>query len=854
MELLHLLKSNISGFISLPSEGMARDLVAQVSKCAPDFDMAAKKNPGEKIAVFQTKIDSDNEGYVAVGYAQVGWPERAVLHEHIALLKVADYASNGIIPQILWDRYFIDYETFQKKKLSDITQLPLEPLPGSKTAPFDYRPFKDKRLSELPQLPRMRVETLPGSKPDLNGLKAFFGESKDALASMLHKMCLLAIPEPQTKKFDLAVRSMDEALQFLSLMLYLMPPELRPYISFLAGEPPISGTELFNLRVRIGRDERLLQVDIVTPRYRIAAELATAALAGKHEDIEKTHKSFQDIWRKGLKVQDDPDALKLNNEALNVWPDIQKLYDTCLKRAKSLYEERDLSKAQTLVQKMHKVWSEKDELETLERDINFLLYVGNKDSVERALALFTTLEEALNHIESLLRADRIDYAEVGPFFDAREKELDNILNHSLHQKTLMALERYRWCKSLAEHLTKESLKQKHDLVTELIEKATQLTEGYQQQAKASAGMAYHNATGSLAQSGAIGDGKATVKKSQRLIFIEDILDRLRELMQFDTPKEMGLLLDWRTEDESLYYILPRAIIGFAAVVDNDKFRALVTKYLKRVNDEMDRKTSEDTAMATSSGFPFAPTDLHRVYSNVLKPRIQEMQKAVTTRDEDYERAARRLNEIVTRLSDITIGVTRPISRPEKRAVEQRHDVSSTQYRVLDGVFKDDKLFLKELKDNPDSIRQKISEITSDEQAKRVLTVIKEMTFDPRREMENLIEKGDKSKSLFFTLPDVILELRPKIRPWEFEELITVYINKFLKGVVKEPSKGKLPLVKQKTEFAFSAIKLYTSYSKELQSKIDTMIKLKKQSMSEGSSFSKAIQDLEATILELQKYQ
>jgi hypothetical protein len=852
------------------SEGIDRELLIKLSTYNPEFDKLTAEL-GDK-TLFQTEIDKD---YVAIGRTEVGILDRErCIHKHIVLLRAEDYPRDIVVPRFFWNNGFIDYKTFVTRKYNSMDKLTLP----------------------------LQVDYSPDPPPQLDALPSFFGGNKDTLARVLNDVCLLAIPEPKNIAVELS--SMDEGLDFLFFILSLLPPELRPYVSFLVGMQPKQGGQFFNLQVRIGQTNRFsASKDVIIPPYEIAVSLAAAALDRANEAndrIKHYHDLFQEIREEKSKDLKGLDGRHLNDESLKVWPNIKQMYidrvnkavidddpekvkkwittaregmfeaderraladvsyGTLLERAKSLYkkeEKGEIEKAINLVQKMKNAWGEKDELTRLGREIDFLAYVRNKD-VANALKLFAP-DQALDYIERLLGLEMINYEEVKPLFSAREKDFEKLLNSTVRQRTLMEFGRYQWNRDNLESLTEDSLRRDRGLVRKLIESAEKRVEMYKQRKKTPAEAQNDSTAGSPPQAGTNSEVKGLDSDSYRNGLILDIANTLHRLMGFETHREMELLRNWRTEDESLFYIFPRVLLEFQSAVDNAVFQYLLTKYIEQVIDGMGRKATGDTVIAGSWEFAFTPADLYRVYFNLLKHRIQDMQpdtqKAVTVSDERYSEIAQKLKEIETKLSKTTVGPTRPISRPENQVAQPRHDVSSTQSRVLDRVFKDEKMFLRALKDNPDGIRQKISDITPGEQARQVSRCIKGIKFDERREMENLVVDVYKKKSLFYILQGVILDLGAKVDPGEFEELVTMYINWVLKGMGHESKKGGMLGVKPKTEFPFSPNQLYTNYSKELESRIEEMIRRKRAAQSDGEAFSHAAHELHATISQLKQDQ
>jgi|GEM_PF-6683481 len=874
IQLLHYIDSHVAKHHIGMSEGLNAELLGKISSHKPEFDVLSA-DLGDR-CLFQTKIDED---YVAIGRAEVEKSARDrgnIIHEHIILLTAQEYSQIQLPPKLL-HKFFIDYNTF----LSN--------------------------FANQESLPPLLIDSSLDCLPEFIIPQPF--QNQDALASLLEAMCLLATPE--TRDIGLELGSIKEATDFLFLIMFLLPPDLRPYISFLVGMQPKRGGESFNLQVRVGKSRQFNRIR--TSNSELPGDLADAAIKGDRDIISACHEQFRHfrdivspiiddsddrnrkLNAKALEMYGKIDAVKVTysneikrcadggdlSKALRLSQTLQKelgdvdaeklkneIYEISLNRAQHLHDKGDMKEALALVKEIEKEWGVKDDLTRLECEIGFLYCVRTEDA-EKALKLLP-FDQGVDYLERLLNAGKIHSKALVPFFSApdREENFAKLLNPAVHPRILMEFAKYRWNREL-ESLTEEGLRQDRHLVRKLIESAEKLAEKYQKQKRASAEVQYNRIAASRSQMG-MNDGVREFEiESQRPDTILDIAKAIHKSMDFDTYQEMELLLDWRTEDESLFYIFPRVILEFRSRVGNDTFQDLITEYLDRVIKGVVNQPAESKGMSklnrvvrsvadrpTNWEFAFNPADLHRVYFNVLKHRIQDMQRAATTAGDRYSHFAQMLNQIESKLTKNAMELPGPISRPEKQAAQARHDVSSTQHRSLKEVFNDEKLFWGELVKKPDLMRQKLSEVKrGEQQAAKVSEIIKRMEFDPQKEMGLMIEPVGGVRSLFSILPDIILDLGPKVSSGEFEELVTMYINQVRRGMLVEQSgKGKWPFGKPKTEFALPHSDLYAVYSKELQKAIEKMIKSKRQSQSDGKPFSQAVDELQAMIDELEQYQ
>lgn len=297
---------------NLQSSGITDDLFRKLSNSVGKLDPYLLM--ATRCAFYQQIIDEQ----VVVTYAEAANDKGPFVHSHMVVVPVSDYVHGKWHP-MAFKKHLVTYEQFKSQARSS---------------------------SGLTSISADLIEPYHPSSP--NSLKDPFG-SQPILQDVMNAVIATLTGGD---RLTLDVASTDDGLALVAAIFAILPPEMRPALSFFLNvEPPEVGR--YKLIVRVVRP-RIHKIDSLagsgSASHALAIDLAQNVFADTA--IEKTHEKFSEKWE--LVRLEDPHA---------------DVFQT-VKHALPLYARSEVSSGQYLMQKARERCDEGDidtALEVLDR-------------------------------------------------------------------------------------------------------------------------------------------------------------------------------------------------------------------------------------------------------------------------------------------------------------------------------------------------------------------------------------------------------------------------------------------------------------------------------------------------------
>jgi hypothetical protein len=799
LRLRHCFLSHRLEYASWFSQDLDKRLQEKIINCKPQFQ-AESARIGDK-CIFQIVLDNRN---VAIGMAEIVLDKRPCTHEHIVILSPEQYLQFVNDIKLLWDHVFINYAKFIEK---------------------------DYQVGDL--VPYLAVSLEPSNDPPL------LNETTRLLLKSDLKIFLGALLNTTTDSPDNILWEIDtfeKASESVANVLSVIPPELCPYVSFFLGLYPEQNVKNFNFRVRLrpGENSPIISGNSNLKKGSIAEKLIENVLINDSKNVLRYHQEFNIIYTslsifysgrelntKALEMASFNDVLTLcrkEQDALMTGNDLdvvlnfnskfsqldpaqkeEEVYNTFLKKAREIYRDpkADLSIAARIISQMKKKWLGL-EMANLEKEIVFLAY-ARSGNVKSALGIFS-FNQALPHIEDLLKNAQLKTDHLYPFFSACENDFEDKIVQKEQPELFEAFEVY-FLQKITSDLNFADIKKNPGIVESWIQ--------------------------------------WLIKNSQNIKNVEGITNlaaKFKSVLEFDAKKEMDYLVKNDTVPSIFTIILDFLVAIKPTPINLKDYQALTGEYLERLASGMAKESIMPLfSKNTRFDYHFDTQQLYQIFFKKLAPGLNKIGwPDITFGEKKYQQVSERIfniskdlkqkhgnNEIKKTPKELGQWFEGQKSEPSMNSAQKAKAKDLIKSPVdREHIFSDDHAFWEYLRLHPNFLNEDYSAEMHFDNNPLVL-IFDRMEVDPGQEMLRLTEGVDKGKSLFAILPNSLKYFSGKTREPEYTTLIRKFIIKVIEGLLLDP--GSIKQTEFKPVYRFDLAKINDAYHNYLDKNIIELI-------------------------------
>jgi hypothetical protein len=781
------------------------DLFALVDKVRLEFD-EQNLSIGER-GVYQIGI---SDSHIAIGFYEGAQFDRSpFLHEHLLIFQRKDITENRLNIRYLCDQKFLRYVDFRQRfdNGDPLAALSIE-FPDSPLQPEYLRTFYQKRN-------------------DLN--------LENALAAMF------SMAAGKQVKLLMGLNNFEQALDFLSAHLSLLPVSMSPNLQILIGMVPKQKGENITLWIDVKPSPARIIGEKAS--YKFAADIMRIISLSDNdyaEKIQAIHKEYQGIYalldmlldnlnanEKTVKSLESPDKNALHEISAKRLQELlsennvnrvldfttkailvglrfseAEIYQFFYQRVLSIFgaENGDLEVALNILRQLINKWGKIDELTRLEREITLLNYIRCRN-VSLALTIFP-VDHVLDQMESFFEKNQLKQDDLIPFFSNPDYDFKSILKKAQHPHVYGAFELYR-IRDIITSLNREKIRQNPHLVEELNTWLIENPNGF-----------------------------------HRNIVIKNLTAQIMIVLDFDPKQEMEYLINPRPSYSSLLQVMPEVLLSIKPQVSTPDFQAMVGKYVGKVALGM-AKENKKGILNNTYDYLFNTQSLHRVFFSILYPSLRRLGwPNIGFSDKSNAWFSGRLEKIIDDLREKHGEYISPPILPSKARqqmnIQNQNPVlpalfpnpgnaiqeTGIKETELAGIIQNDKIFWQELRKTPKLLTEKYANMIHIDN-NRIRLIFDRMEFDSIQEMHQLINGPDREKSLFAILPASLKYFSDKMRPLDYSKMVSKLITRIIDGTLDAP------VVAQKSEpslsYRFGASKTCEAYYKYLDRDILELI-------------------------------